>query len=245
MKEWCSDGHLSKVKNWQRWDENSDQQQSMCVGGVGGIAHEQTTNFWFCFEFSHTSYIPMMNKDWHMCSNPCENTVYSSTTIWELILQLQYVKGARKIVNSLNRQGRCLFMHTSFETHLKWYRETGILPVGKDLGGQVGKPPLFPFTDITKSLNSKQKENIGYIEDDNVNTERVLLNELRNEATSMNKCTTSSVSRKIGQTTIRKYMAVSLSLDPEMSSGFRYQSGRKKIMPENRLHVQRGMLQVW
>ena len=117
----------------------------------------------------------------------------------ELILQLQNVKGARKIVNSLNRQGRCLFMHTSFETHLKRYRETGILPVGKDLGGQVDKPPLVPFTDITKLLNSKQKENIGYIEDDNVNTERVLLNELRNEATSMNKCTTSSVSRKIGQ----------------------------------------------
>ena len=148
-------------------------------------------------------------------------------SIRELLIALDGVTGSRRIVDLLYEKGRTLFKHTAFESHRKAWIEGGVLPENDDLGGREGRPPFQKFNEIVSNMNNKQKDNLGYITNDNNNTKKVLTKLILKS--NLSKGAALSVGKEnICSTTLRNYNAISISMDPEMSSGYDPTFARKK-----------------
>ena len=147
-------------------------------------------------------------------------------TLRELVEALHDVTGSRKVVQCLHEQGRVCFSHSSFGLHLKAFIDFNIKPREGDFGGKMGRPPIIEFQNIPDILNSKQKENLGFVQDDKKGTAVILRDHLKACASDRN-LSPESIPGDVNITTLQRYISASTSLDPDMSSGFQLNNARE------------------
>ena len=153
-----------------------------------------------------------------------ENNMY---TLRELVVSLHEISGKRSIIDRLHNNGLICFTRSSFSTHVNAFKTKKIMPKEGDFGGKSGRPPVVEFNKITEVLNTKHKQNIGFVEDDKDGTAHTLKHHLKESAKEMD-IAPESITGIVSATTLQRYTSASISFDPSISSGFQHKNARKK-----------------